>query len=85
MPGSPFPASGTGFLNAAEVLGPDDNDREIVATPDHRFLYVTNQGSNTVAAFAIQSNGSLQPVPGSPFSSGGIGPCSIGLDGPFML
>ncbi len=81
LPGSPFLTGGTGWLNGAEVLGPDDTDHEIVATPDHRFLYVTNQGSNTIAAFAIQSDGSLKAVPGSPFPSGGVGPGSIGIDG----
>jgi DNA-binding beta-propeller fold protein YncE len=85
MSGSPFLTGGTGYLNASEVLGPDDTDYEIVATPDHRFLYVTNQGSNTIAGFAVQSDGSLRPVPGSPFPSGGVEPCSIGIDGALMF
>ncbi len=85
MPGSPFLTGGTGFLNATEVLGPDDSDQEIVSTPDRRFLYVTNQGSNSITGVAIQSNGSLKLVPGSPFSTGGVGPCSIGIDGPYMF
>jgi 6-phosphogluconolactonase (cycloisomerase 2 family) len=83
--GSPFLTGGTGYLNAAEVLGPDDTDQEIVATPDHRFLYVTNEGSNTIAGFAVQSDGSLKAVPGSPFPSGGVEPGSIGIDGPFLI
>lgn len=85
LPGSPFLTGGTGRLNATEVLGPDDTDQEIVATPDHRFLYVTNQGSSTIAAFGIESNGSLKPVPGSPFASGGVGPGSIGIDGYLLI
>ena len=80
MVGSPFLTSGTGFLNATEGLGPDDTDQEIVVTNDHRFLYVTNQGSSTIAGFAIQSDGSLKAVPGSPFPAGGVGPGSLGLD-----
>lgn len=81
MPGSPFPTGGTGFFNSTEGLGPDDHDQEIVATPDRRFIYVVNQGSNSIAGFAIQANGSLTAVPGSPFPSGGVEPASIGLDG----
>ena len=57
-----------------------------MATPDHRFLYVTNEGSNTITGFAVQADGSLKTVPGSPFPSGGVGPGSIGiLDGPLMI
>jgi hypothetical protein len=85
MPGSPFLTGGTGYYNVSEGLGPDDTDQEIVATRDHRFLYTVNQGSNTVAGFQIQSNGSLTPVPGSPFPSGGVQPASIGIDGAEMF
>jgi DNA-binding beta-propeller fold protein YncE len=81
MPGSPFLTGGTGYYNATDGLGPDDTDQEMVATPDHRFLYTVNQGSNTIAGFQIQANGSLQAVPGSPFPSGGVQPGSLGVDG----
>src|SRR5262245_44706396 len=39
------------------------------------FLYVNNNapGSNTVTAFSIAANGSLSPLPGSPFATGGAG------------
>ncbi|HEY2382075.1 MAG TPA: hypothetical protein VGK48_12925 [Terriglobia bacterium] len=79
MPGSPFLTGGTGFLNSSERLGPDDADQQFVVTADNRFLYVVNEGSGTIAGFAIQSNGSLKPVPGSPFPSGGVHPVSIGI------
>ena len=85
MSGSPFLTGGTGYLNGTEVLGPDDHDQEIVSTADHRFLYVVNEGSNTITGFSIQPNGSLKPVPGSPFPSGGVQPASIGIDGPFVI
>lgn len=84
LPGSPFLTGGTGIENSTEVLGPDDTDQELVATPDHRFLYVTNQGSNTITGFAIQGDGALHPVPGSPFPSGGLQPGSIGIDGSIL-
>ena len=83
--GSPFLTGGKGFANSAEVLGPDDNDQEMVATADRRFLYVTDQGSNTIAGFAIQSDGSLKAVPGSPFPSGGVQPASLGIDGYLLI
>ena len=38
--------------------------------PQGRFLYVVNTQSSNVAAFAVGSDGSLAPVPGSPFATG---------------
>jgi len=34
----------------------------------------TVSGSNTVSGFSVASNGTLTPVPGSPFATGGTGP-----------
>src|SRR6516225_20556 len=65
--GSPFLTGGTGYRNSPERLGPDDTDQQITATADHRLLYVVNEGSNTIAGFAIQPDGSLKAVKGSPF------------------
>ena len=36
-----------------------------------QYLYVSNQGPNTVSAFTIKSDGSLSAVSGSPFAVGG--------------
>src|SRR5262249_54834053 len=55
--GSPFLTNGTGYLNSPERLGPDDTDQQITPTADHRFLYVVNEGSSTIAGFSIQSDG----------------------------
>jgi DNA-binding beta-propeller fold protein YncE len=79
MSGSPFATGGKGFYNTNERLGPDDHDQELVATPDHKYLYAVNQGSGTIAAFRIQNDGSLKSVQGSPFPSGGMQPASIGM------
>ena len=38
--------------------------------PDGKFLYVANQGSNNVSAFAVGSGGALTAVSGSPFAAG---------------
>ncbi|MCP9494334.1 MAG: lactonase family protein [Pyrinomonadaceae bacterium MAG19_C2-C3] len=72
---------GTGAFNPTDRLGTDDHDQEIIASPDNRFLFTVNQGSNTIAVFRIESNGDLRHVNGSPFHSGGIGPVSLALSG----
>lgn len=81
LPGSPYLMGGTGVSNPAQLDGPDDDDQNIVVSADHRFLYSVNSGSNTVAGFRINSDGSLTAVPGSPFASGGVEPVSVGLTG----
>ena len=40
------------------------------------FVYTNNSnetGPNTVSAFSVGTNGALTPVPGSPFTTGGLG------------
>ena len=51
---------------------------------DGRFLFAVNGGSNTVAVFSINPDGSLVQVPGSPFPSGGQTPCSVAVNGRFV-
>jgi 6-phosphogluconolactonase (cycloisomerase 2 family) len=72
-----FRTHGTGLLNLPKVVGPDDSSQEVIATPDGRFLYAVNQGSNTVAAFRIDRDGSLDFI--DTFASGGVQPDSIGI------
>jgi 6-phosphogluconolactonase (cycloisomerase 2 family) len=67
-----------------QVLGPDDTDIPLVISSDGNFLLAVNGGSNTIAVFSIALDGSLTPVPGSPFPSGGQTPCSIGINGRFI-
>lgn len=76
-----FLTRGTGFFNNDERLGPDDSDQELIASPDRRFLFVVNSGSNTIAVFRIDEDGELSHVNGSPFASGGVQPVSLGLAG----
>ncbi|HXZ40715.1 MAG TPA: beta-propeller fold lactonase family protein [Terriglobales bacterium] len=64
--------------------------------PSGAFLYVANTGSNNVSAFAIcdkvvttcanpnSPDGTLTPVPGSPFSAG-LGPVAIAADPSFSF
>jgi 6-phosphogluconolactonase (cycloisomerase 2 family) len=72
-----FSTRGTGEVNLPKVVGPDDSSQEVVATPDGQFLYAVNQGSNTVAAFRIRRDGSLDFI--NTFASGGVQPDSIGI------
>jgi 6-phosphogluconolactonase (cycloisomerase 2 family) len=59
LPGSPYSLVGTG--------------RRVAVHPSGKFIYVTSDklkgGNFGINGFAIQSNGSLKPVPGSPFAS----------------
>jgi 6-phosphogluconolactonase (cycloisomerase 2 family) len=72
-----FSTHGTGQLNIPKVIGPDDSSQEVVATPDGRFLFAVNQGSNTVAAFRVRGNGRLAFI--GTFDSGGVQPDSLGI------
>ena len=72
-----FATGGRGFLNATEVLGPDDSDQEIVTIPSRRLLYTVNQGSNDISAFRYDDAGALTLI--GRFGSEGVQPLSIGL------
>ena len=84
LPGSPFLTGGSGVANPNEVLGPDDSDNPIAISSDGQFLLAVNGGSNTIAVFGINPDGSLSPVAGSPFPSGGQTPCSVAINGRFV-
>lgn len=82
LPGSPFLTSGKGVENIAQKLGPDDTDESLVLSEDRKRLFAVNSGSNTIAVF--NADGSLTPVSGSPFSSGGIDPVSVNVAGNYL-
>ena len=54
----PFPAPGVGI-----------NSNVVLLSPNERFLFVSNQQSQSVTVFSVATNGSLSPVAGSPFSA----------------
>jgi 6-phosphogluconolactonase (cycloisomerase 2 family) len=62
------PASGGGI-----------NSNVVLIRPGGRFLYVSNQGSNTIAALRIEASGSLVPVTGTPFRNAPLGDLPVGL------
>ncbi len=84
LPGSPYPAGGAG-ISPSFNLGPYDSDQEIITNQDNSLLFATNGGSDSIAVFRFNSDGSLVPVNGSPFPSGGSNPVSLGLSGDVLV
>jgi len=79
LPGSPYLTDGTGVYDPDGVSTAADADQEIMISADGTLLFAVNGGSDTVSVFEIHADGSLAPVSGSPFPSGGIDPASVGL------
>jgi DNA-binding beta-propeller fold protein YncE len=76
-----YPTGGTGYENVGSILGPDDSDKEVIASPDGKFLFAVNQGSDTVSVFAVQSNGTLTLLHQAAVPSGGTQPVSLTFTG----
>jgi DNA-binding beta-propeller fold protein YncE len=70
--------AGSADLTDSGVL---DADQHLLLDRDKRLLFAVNQGSDSVAVFHVQGDGSLVPVRGSPFPSGGMAPASVGVSG----
>jgi hypothetical protein len=85
LAGSPFPSGGAGVQYTGFVFGPYDSDQNLVVDPGRRQLFAVNSGSDTIAVFNINSDGSLTAIPGSPFPSGGTNPVSLGLAGGLLF
>lgn len=80
LPGSPYSAGGLG-ITPTFALGPFDSDQNLIVgnVGKHPYLFAVNGGSDSIAVFRIKPDGSLAPVPGSPFPSKGSNPVSVGL------
>src|SRR5271165_2668218 len=75
LPGSPFQAGGSG-------LGAGLGSQGAVQVADHgRYPLGVDAGSNQISVLQIGSDGSLSPVTGNPFASGGVEPNSIAVSG----
>ena len=87
--GSPFLTQGAGVQDTTIEFGPYDTDQNIVIDKNRRLLYAVNSGSDTIAAFHVNSDGTLTPVSGSPFpaggEAGGTNPVSLGLSGDILF
>lgn len=84
LPGSPFSTGGMG-ITPTFALGPFDSDQNVIVNQEGTLLFAVNGGSDSIATFRINSDGSLTPAVGSPFPSGGSNPVSVGLAGSDIL
>jgi Lactonase, 7-bladed beta-propeller len=66
-------------------FGPYDNDGPIIVNSNHSLLFAVDGGTNDVAVFHINGDGSLTPVDGSPFASGGVFPVGLALSGNTLI
>jgi 6-phosphogluconolactonase (cycloisomerase 2 family) len=74
-PGSPFSVGGAG-------LGAGLGSQGAIQLADHsKFVLAVDAGSNQISVSQTGPDGSLSPVPGSPFSSDGVKPVSIAVHG----
>jgi 6-phosphogluconolactonase len=74
LPGSPFSAGGAG-------LGAGLASQGAIESTDHgRYVLAVDAGSSQISVLRVEHDGSLAPVPGSPFTSGGIEPDSIAVN-----
>jgi WD40 repeat protein len=77
-----YPTDGSGTplaLPLPNSVGTTAGDHQVLLSPDHTLLFATNQGSNSIAVFHVDSTtGALTPVDGSPFSSEGMAPIALG-------
>jgi DNA-binding beta-propeller fold protein YncE len=78
---------GTGAaLIPDQSVGTLGGDQQVTLSPDRKFLYAVNQGSNTIAVFKVnKKTGALKHVKGSPFKSGGNAPISVGAYGKHVV
>ena len=81
LAGSPFLTGGAGIVDTSLNVGPSDSDQDLITNPDHTLLFAVNSGSDSIAVFHIKADGSLTPIAGSPFPSGGTNPVSLALRG----
>ena len=77
LAGSPFLTGGTGVGTPPAGDADWDSDGEVAINAAGTLLYAVNGNSNTIAAFKINSDGSLTTLRGSPYASGGPQPASI--------
>jgi hypothetical protein len=74
-----FPTDGKGVFDLSLRLGPFDSDQDVITNAEGTVLYAVNGGSDSIAAFHIDREGQLTALQGSPFSSGGTDPVSVGI------
>jgi 6-phosphogluconolactonase len=75
IPGSPFAVGGSGAGT------PNASQGSLQLSADGRYLLAVDAGSNQISVLRIEPDGSLRPAGGSPVSSNGVDPVSIGVHG----
>jgi DNA-binding beta-propeller fold protein YncE len=70
---------GIDLNNLPGTIGPFDSDQDVILNKNGTRLFAVNSGSDSIAVFDVKADGSLVPVAGSPFPSGGVNPISVGL------
>jgi len=76
LAGSPFSTEGSGSLGSTLRLAYPG----VVFARGHRYLYASNADTRSVAGFAVQPDGSLVPLLGSPFHVGSTAPAALAVD-----
>jgi 6-phosphogluconolactonase len=69
----------TGALSEPVVAAETGNPTYLALSPDRRFLYAVRDTADMAAAFAVDAQGTLRPLPASP-SPPGVAPCHIAVD-----
>lgn len=75
IPGSPFAIGGAGGG------APNASQGSLQLSSDGRYLLAVDAGSDQISVLQIEPDGSLVAAAGSPVSSGGVDPVSIGVHG----
>jgi 6-phosphogluconolactonase (cycloisomerase 2 family) len=79
-----YPTGGRGSHDLSNS-GALDAEQQIVTNADRTLLFAVNTGSDSIAVFRIAGDGSLSAVAGSPFSSRGKAPASVGVSGDVLF
>jgi DNA-binding beta-propeller fold protein YncE len=66
-------------LRRSPASGGGINSNVVLVSPNDRFLYVSNQGSDTIAGFRIEASGAIVALPGTPFPNAPLGEVPVGL------
>jgi 6-phosphogluconolactonase (cycloisomerase 2 family) len=79
-----FPTGGIG-PGPSLAFGPNASDRSFAFDPGTSTLFAVNGGSDSIAAFRVNHDGSLTIIFGSPIDSLGTDPVSLGLSRSTLL
>jgi len=70
-----------GIATLIQTQQPGTNPFGLAIDPSGTFLYTANTGDNSISAYAIQGDGSLQPIAGFPIGEAFSAPVALLVDG----